>query len=107
MKNLTSHYINGAWVEAESRVSLPVHDSSTEEVFASVPAGTATETGRAIAAARAAFDGWAALPVATRADFLDKISLGLKARTDELATTIAREVGMPLKLARAVQVGGP
>jgi acyl-CoA reductase-like NAD-dependent aldehyde dehydrogenase len=72
-----------------------------------VPAGTADEAASAVMAARAALNAWAALPVETRASYLDKISVGLKARTDELATTIAREVGMPLKLARAVQVGGP
>jgi betaine-aldehyde dehydrogenase len=32
---------------------------------------------------------------------------GLKARTEEMAQAIAREVGMPIKLARMVQVGGP
>ena len=58
-------------------------------------------------AARAAFEAWSATPVETRAALLDKVSAGLKARTDELALTIAREVGMPLKLARAIQVGGP
>ena len=47
------------------------------------------------------------MPVETRAAYLDKIAAGVKARTDELAITIAREVGMPLKMARAIQVGGP
>jgi betaine-aldehyde dehydrogenase len=45
--------------------------------------------------------------VDVRADFLEKISAGLKARSEELAMTIAREVGMPIKMARAVQVAGP
>ncbi len=75
--------------------------------MATVPAGTAEEAERAVLAARAAFDAWSALPVETRAGFLDKVAAGLKARTDEMALAIAREVGMPLKMARAVQVGGP
>jgi acyl-CoA reductase-like NAD-dependent aldehyde dehydrogenase len=107
MKNHRSHYINGQWVAAQSPDTFSVHDSSTEEVFAAVPAGTADEAARAVLAARAAFDAWAAMPVETRAGFLEKISAGLKARADELAMTIAREVGMPLKMARAVQVAGP
>jgi acyl-CoA reductase-like NAD-dependent aldehyde dehydrogenase len=45
--------------------------------------------------------------VETRALYLDKVAAGIKARTEELSLTIAREVGMPLKMARAVQVGGP
>ncbi|MCJ0763226.1 aldehyde dehydrogenase family protein [Variovorax terrae] len=107
MKTYSSHYINGAWVQARSSDTFAVHDSSTEEVMATVPAGTAAEAEQAVLAARAAFDAWAALPVETRAAYLDKVSAGLKARMDEMATAIAREVGMPLKLAKPVQVGGP
>ena len=106
-KHYSSHYINGQWVEATSSDTLLVHDSSTEEVMATVPAGTAKEAENAVQAARAAFDSWAALPVETRAAYLDKVTAGIKARSDELATAIAREVGMPLKMAKAIQVGGP
>jgi acyl-CoA reductase-like NAD-dependent aldehyde dehydrogenase len=102
-----AHYINGQWVKASSAETLPVHDSSTEALMATVPAGTAHEAEAAVLAARAAFDRWSTLPLETRAAYLDKIADGIKARTEELALTIAREVGMPLKLARAVQVGGP
>ena len=102
-----SHYINGQWVTAQSAESLPVHDSSTEEIMATVPAGTTQEAESAVLAARAALDGWSALSVEARAVYLDKVAAGLKARTDEIALAIAREVGMPLKMARAVQVGGP
>ncbi|EJL86844.1 NAD-dependent aldehyde dehydrogenase [Polaromonas sp. CF318] len=102
-----AHYINGQWVKAQSSETLPVHDSSTEALMATVPAGTAAEAEAAVLAARAAFEGWAALPVETRAAYLDKVAAGVKARTEDLAVAIAREVGMPLKMARAVQVGGP
>jgi acyl-CoA reductase-like NAD-dependent aldehyde dehydrogenase len=107
MQTYSSHYINGQWVKAQSKDSFSVHDASTEEVMATVPAGTAQEAAQAIEAARAAFEGWSSLSVEVRAAYLDKVSAGLKARMDEIATVIAREVGMPLKLARAVQVGGP
>jgi len=102
-----AHYINGQWVKAQSSEILPVHDSSTEAVMATVPAGTAAEAEAAVLAARAAFEGWSSLPVETRAAYLDKVAAGVKARTEDLAVAIAREVGMPLKMARAVQVGGP
>ena len=107
MTTYPSHYINGQWAQAQSSGVFEVRDSSTEAVMATVPAGTADEAEQAVRAARAAFEGWAALPVEVRAGYLDKISAGLKARADELALTIAREVGMPLKMARAVQVAGP
>ncbi|MDP1566989.1 MAG: aldehyde dehydrogenase family protein [Polaromonas sp.] len=107
MTTYPSHYINGQWLAAQSTETLPVHDSSTEEVMATVPAGTAQEAEQAVLAARAAFDAWSNLPVETRAAYLEKVAAGLKARTDEMALAIAREVGMPLKMAKTVQVGGP
>lgn len=102
-----AHYTDGQWRKAQAAETLQVRDSSTEEVMATVPAGTAAEAGDAVLAARQAFEAWSGLPVETRAGYLDKIAAGIKARTEDLALAIAREVGMPLKMARAVQVGGP
>jgi hypothetical protein len=45
--------------------------------------------------------------VEERCVYIDKIVAGLKARTDEMGTAIAREVGMPIKMAKMIQVGGP
>ena len=107
MKHYDSHYINGQWVKAQSSKVFEVHDSSTEEVFATVPQGSRAEAEQAVMAARKAFDGWSQLAVETRCGYIDKIVEGLKARTDEMGTVIAREVGMPIKLAKMIQVGGP
>ena len=46
---------------------MTVRDSSTEQLMATVPAGNADEAGKAVLAARAAFEAWATLPVETRA----------------------------------------
>jgi acyl-CoA reductase-like NAD-dependent aldehyde dehydrogenase len=100
-------YIGGRWVAPSSAETIDVTDSNTGEVFARIPAGTAADADAAVAAARAAFDGWSQTPPAERAAIVQKIADGLKARTEELARTIATEVGMPLKLSTIVQVGGP
>lgn len=102
-----SHFIFGSWHKAHNPAVLEVHDSTTEEVMATVPQGTAEEATQAVLAARAAFPAWSALSVEERCIYIDKIVAGLKARTDEIGTTIAREVGMPIKLAKMIQVGGP
>ncbi len=107
MTTYPSHYINGAWHKAQATAVFEVHDASTEEVMATVPQGTAEEAAQAVVAARAAFPAWSGLSVEERCVFIDKIVAGLKARSDEMATAIAREVGMPLKLAKMVQVGAP
>jgi betaine-aldehyde dehydrogenase len=107
MTTYDSHYINGAWHKAYNPAVLEVHDSTTEEVMATVPQGTAEEATKAVLAARSAFPAWSALSVEERCVYIDKIVAGLKARTDEMGTAIAREVGMPIKMAKMIQVGGP
>ena len=100
-------YINGAWVASAGTGTLSVNDSATEEVIATIPDGTAADVDAAVAAAKAAFPAWSALSKEERAGYLMKIHAGLEARTDELAQTIAKEVGMPLMLSNLIQVGLP
>ena len=107
MKVHDRHYINGAWAPSSGGASIEVRNAATEDVIARIPAGTAGDADKAVKAARAAFEGWAATPVAKRAAFLKRIADGLSARADEVARTITAEVGMPLKLSQRVQAGLP
>ncbi len=107
MRAYENVYINGKWVPSAGEGSLEVTNSATEEVIASVPNGAAADVDAAVAAARAAFPGWSALPKEERAGYLMKIHAGLEARTDEIAQTIAQEVGMPLMLSNLIQAGLP
>jgi acyl-CoA reductase-like NAD-dependent aldehyde dehydrogenase len=100
-------FINGAWVASAGTGTLSVTDSATEDVIATIPNGTAADVDAAVAAARAAFPAWSATSKEERAAFLMKIHAGLEARTDEIAQTIAREVGMPLMLSNLIQAGLP
>ncbi|MSQ18127.1 MAG: aldehyde dehydrogenase family protein [Betaproteobacteria bacterium] len=107
MQNRDKIYINGAWVVPQGKGSIDVHNAATEEVMARIPECNEADADAAIKAARAAFDGWAALTPAIRAEYLQKIHEGMKARGEELGRTIAQEVGMPIKLATRIQVGSP
>jgi acyl-CoA reductase-like NAD-dependent aldehyde dehydrogenase len=100
-------YINGQWTASTGTGNLQVTDSATEEIIASIPEGTAADVDKAVAAAKAAFPAWSALPKEERAAYLMKIHAGLDARTEEIAETIAKEVGMPLMLANLIQAGLP
>ncbi len=100
-------YINGAWVPSEGTGVLEVTNSATEEIIATIPDGTVGDVDKAVAAARAAFEGWSALPKEKRAEYLMKIHAGLEARTQEIAEAVAREVGMPVGLSTMIQVGLP
>jgi len=100
-------YIDGKWVNPVGEGVFEVTDSASEEVIATVPQGAVDDIDAAVAAARAAFPAWSATTKDERAGYLAKISAGLDERSDELANTIAREVGMPLFLANLIQVGLP
>ncbi|MGC5033568.1 aldehyde dehydrogenase family protein [Micromonospora sp. DT229] len=103
----TDFYLDGGWVPADGRQSLEVHNPSTEEVIGTVPAGTADEVDRAVAAARAAFEGWAATDPVDRAAHLDRLHAELTARAEDIARTVATELGTPFKVATRVQAGLP
>ena len=100
-------FIDGRWAAPSASEMIEVHNAGTGAVMGKVPAGTEKDIDAAVAAARAAFEGWSATPAAKRAEFLQKISDGLKARAAELGSTIAQEVGMPIKLAGRIQAGLP
>ncbi|MXP22065.1 aldehyde dehydrogenase family protein [Gordonia sp. HNM0687] len=107
MRTHKDHYINGQWVPATGSSLLPVTNPATDEIIAEVAVGSADDVDRAVAAARAAFDGWAATPVSERARYLGAIAQGLTERADELAKVISSEMGSPLSFARAAQVPLP
>ena len=100
-------YVGGAWVKPDGNGTLEVVEASTERVLATIPKGTAADARSAVAAARDAFEGWAATPVAERQRLLRAVADGLDARADEIAATVTAEVGMPLKLSRIIQAGLP
>lgn len=100
-------YINGQWTAASGSETIPVENPYTEQVIANIPVGDASDVNRAVTAARDAFPGWAATPIADRVDLIDAIAGRLSDRGDELAAIITSEVGTPITLSRLIQVGLP
>src|SRR3954464_3063279 len=100
-------FIGGQWVAPSSAETIDVHNAGNGEVMGRVPAATEKDAEAAVRAARGALESWSATTAEKRAEFLDKISAGLKARADKLARTIAQEVGMPLKMSSRIQAGLP
>ena len=66
-------YIDGQWVGAEGGETFPVTNPASGEVLASVPACGATETRRAIEAARLALPAWAAKSAKERGKILRRL----------------------------------
>jgi aldehyde dehydrogenase (NAD+) len=104
---MRENYVGGAWVPSAGNTSVDVVNPATEEIIDQVPAGHPADVDAAVAAARKAFPGWAATPPGERAVLLDAIRGLLAARADDIAATIATDLGCPLAVARKVQVDLP
>ncbi|MFU8875196.1 aldehyde dehydrogenase family protein [Micromonospora sp. SL4-19] len=100
-------HVAGEWIDPADGEVIPVENPATGEIVGQVPAGTPADVDRAVAAARAAFPGWAGTAPADRAAHLDRLHGALAARADEIARIIALELGTPIKLATRVQAGLP
>ncbi|MEW2294120.1 aldehyde dehydrogenase family protein [Streptomyces sp. NPDC006743] len=107
MKAHDGMYIDGAWRPAPDRDVIEVVNPADEQVFATVPAGTAEDVDAAVRAARAAFPGWAATAPAERAARLAALRDVLAARKDEIAETVTAELGSPLPFSQTVHAGLP
>ena len=99
-----THWIDGKAREAASGRWLDVFDPATGRAFAEVAAGNATDAEDAVAAAQAAFLGWAALRNSERARWMEKLADALEARLEDFAHAESRDGGKPIKLAREVEI---
>ena len=107
MQKCDQIYIDGQWVASDGDGSIDVINPSNEEVIGSVPAGTAVDVDAAVAAARAAFDGWAATPLEDRLALIEGLAGQLGARMGEIGTLISDEMGMPRGMSTMIQAGMP
>lgn len=98
-------YINGAWVAPLSGREMDVIDPSTEQVCGTISIGDQADTDAAVAAAKAAFDGWSQTPKAERLALLKKFLNIYQARNEEMGRAISQEMGAPIDLALTSQAG--
>ena len=93
-------YVDGAWVEADSKKRFDVDNPADGTVLGSVPEMGAAETKRAIAAAEAALPAWRALPAKERSKILRKWFDLIVANAEDLAQLLTAEQGKPLAESR-------
>ena len=98
MPNL-SNYINGSWLPG-SGPELATIDPSTGRQTWTSKESTADDVAQAVNAARAAFEPWALKSIDERISVCTRFRDLLKENAEELAQTIAEEVGKPLWEAR-------
>ena len=98
-------YIDGAWVAPAIARDHSVIDPSTEDACAVISLGSEADTDAAVAAAKRALPGWKATPPAERLAEVEKILEIYQARAQEMAEAMSLEMGAPIDLALANQVG--
>ena len=89
--------IAGEWVGSGSGAAFEATSPSTGEVIGTVPEGTREDARRAISAAAAAWEGWAAMSAFDRATAMERVAASVDRRRDELARTLALDQGKPLR----------
>jgi acyl-CoA reductase-like NAD-dependent aldehyde dehydrogenase len=88
-------YIDGQWTQATTDETIAVDDPATGEVLGHVPAGSARDIDRAVAAAEHAFGEWRWAAADERADFLHEAAAKTQEHWDDLLDLLTREQGKP------------
>lgn len=100
-------FIGGEWSDAEEGRTFDVRDPATNGVIASIADATPADGIRALDAAVAAQDAWAATPPRTRSDILRRAWELVQEHKEDLALLMTLEMGKPLAESRGeVAYGG-
>lgn len=96
------NFIDNEWSPAYDGHTVEVLDPSTGEPFAQIARSGGSEVGRAVQAARHAFEGdWGGMAPAARSRLMLRLSQALLEHVDELAALEQRDTGKPSGQARA------
>jgi len=108
-QKVLSHYINGQRVAGKGARFGDVFNPATGKAAKRVPLADASQVREAIAAAEAAFPGWAATPAGKRAQVLFQFRDLVRRNTPQLARLLSEEHGKTLadsagSIARGLEV---
>ena len=98
--------IGGKWIDAASEETIPVEDPSNGATIAQLAAATEEDVDRAVAAARAAFEGaaWSRMRPIDRGKLLEDIARKIEEHAQELALLESYDNGMPVSMAMMVNL---
>jgi len=92
----TKLFIGGEWVDSTSGRTIEVSDPATGLVIARIADASVADGARALDAAVAAQDSWAATPARVRGEILRRAFDLLQERKEEFALLMTLEMGKPL-----------
>ncbi len=98
------NFIGSEFIAPASGKYLENIEPATGQAYSLVPDSDAGDVERAVAAAQAAFAGWAATPVAERSRILLRIAELIDRDLEKLARAESIDTGKPLALARSLDI---
>ncbi len=106
VKTITTHYIDGTFVESHGREVMNVIKPTNGQVIARVTLGDEEDTRRAIAAAKHAFATFGRTTKEERAKILRRLDETASARIDELTAAMIEEYGGVAQFSRLIVESG-
>ena len=106
IKTLTTHYIDGAFVESHGREVIDIMKPTNGKVIARVTLGDEEDTRRAIGSAKRAFAGFSRTTKEERSLYLRRLHEAVSARIDDLTAVMVEEYGGVAKFARLIVESG-
>jgi len=106
IKTLTTHYIDGAFVESHGRQVMDIIKPTNGQVIARVTLGDEEDTRRAIGAAKRAFADFGRTTKEERLRYLRQLHEAVAARVDELTALMIEEYGGVARFARLIVESG-
>src|SRR5260370_255435 len=98
MRTITTHYIDGAFVESHGREVMDIVKPTNGQVIGRVTLADEEDTRRAIAAAKTAFASFGRSAKEERAKILRRLHQAASARLDDLTAAMVEEYGGDVKL---------
>src|ERR1700730_13938096 len=102
IKTITTHYIDGAFVESHGREAIDIIRPTDATVIARVTLGDQEDTRRAIAAARRSFATFGRTTKEERISTLRRLHEAISARVDDLTAASVEEYGGVVQFARPI-----
>jgi len=106
IKTLTTHYIDGAFVESHGREVRDIINPTNGKLIGGATLGDEEDTRRAIAAAKRAFATFGKTTKEDRARYLRQLHKAVSARVDYLTAIMIEEYGGVAQFARLLVEGG-
>jgi len=106
IKTITTHYIDGAFVESHGREVMDVIKPTNGQVIGRVMLGDEEDTRRAIAAAKRAFASFGRTTKEERSHYLRQLHEAVSARIDDLTAVMIEEYGGVARFARLIVESG-